>query len=148
MSEFGAEAAVLASELVQEEMKEDEIGKEPHRWHSWVAMSTMAMALVTALGALLAGIAAHETLMERTSEAINISIAESDQISIEVLLTKVEIMQSLGHAVNPTDLERLELYGEEMKERRAEAVEEEAVVDSLTFPTSPLPSRSRCFPSA
>jgi hypothetical protein len=134
VSELGAEAAIMASELVQEEMKEGEGGHRSPRWHTWVAMSTMAMALVTALGALLAGITAHETLMERTQEAIDISIAENDQVSIEVLLAKVEILESLGYPINPADLARIDSYEEEFRERKAAAVEDEAAVSALNFP--------------
>jgi hypothetical protein len=35
------------------------------------------MALITAAGALLAGITAHETLIDRTQEMIDISIART-----------------------------------------------------------------------
>ena len=134
MSEFGAEAAVMASELVQEEMKEGEGGHRSPRWHTWVAMSTMAMALITALGALLAGITAHEALMERTQEAIDISIAENDQVSVEVLTAKVEILESLGYQINPADLAHIESYEEDLRERKEAAAEDEEAVKDLTFP--------------
>jgi len=134
LSELGAEAAVMASELVQEETKEGEGGHGAPRWHTWVAMSTMAMALITALGALLAGITAHEALMERTQEAIDISIAENDQVSIEVLAAKVEILESLGYPVSPADLARIESYEEESLERKEAATEDEGAVNKLTFP--------------
>lgn len=133
MSDLG-EATEIVNELVLEADRADEKGgKYPH-WHRQVALSTLWMALVTAVGALLAGMTAHEALMDRTQEIIDISIAENDRVSVEVLKTKVEIMTMFGESPDPVDLTLIQTYEAESEAEAAEAVLEEARVQNIAAP--------------
>ena len=125
MSEIG-EATELVEELVMESVKEDEAGPRSPRWHKYVALTSLVLALLTALGGLLAGMTAHEALLERTKEIIDVSRAETDRISVEVLQAKHEILASLGEAVDPAEVALLEAYEEEQQELMMEAALEEA----------------------
>ncbi|MFN2190238.1 MAG: DUF4337 family protein [Candidatus Promineifilaceae bacterium] len=102
------------------------------KWHRQVAISTLLMALITAVGALLAGITAHETLVDRTQELIEVSIAQSERMSIEVLKAKVEMMSALGHTHDPSDLAQISEYEDEAVEAEEEADQEESMVQAIT----------------
>jgi hypothetical protein len=71
------EATEIINEFVMESARADEGRSPAQSWHRRVAISTLFMALITAAGALLAGITAHETLIDRTQEMIDISIART-----------------------------------------------------------------------
>ena len=125
MSEIG-ESTELVEELVLESVKEDAGAHKSPRWHKRVALTSLVLALLTALGGLLAGMTAHESLLERTREIIDISRAETDRISVEVLQAKHEILASLGESVDPAEIALLEAYEEEQQELMMEAALEEA----------------------
>jgi hypothetical protein len=72
MTEY-SESAELAAELAL-----DEFSEGVPSWHRGVAFTILVLSVVTALSALLAGMTAHETLLDRTEEIIDISIAEAD----------------------------------------------------------------------
>lgn len=132
MSEF-SESTEVITELVLEEDQHDRNSKHLH-WHTQVAFSTLLMALFTAVGALLAGVTAHEALLDRTQELIDISIAENDRVSTEVLKAKVEILAELGEPPDPADLARIETF-ETGFEQFKEATElEEGTVQSVSSP--------------
>ena len=88
-------------------------------------MSTLIMAVIAAVGALLAGITAHEALMDKTTEIIDITIAENDRVSVEVLKSKVEILTELGQLPDPTDLALIQAYEAEIQKFETEAEDEE-----------------------
>jgi hypothetical protein len=93
-SELG-ETAEAARELIVEEMQEK---TETAEWVRKVALSAIVMALISAIGALLAGITANESLMERTEEILEVSRLESDRLHVEVLRSKHDVLRALGHA--------------------------------------------------
>jgi hypothetical protein len=124
----------VVNELVLESDQADKEGHNPLKWHRQVAVSTLLMALITAVGALLAGMTAHEALMDRTQEIIDISIAENDRVSIEVLKAKVEIMTNLGKAPDPADLTLIQTYEAERRTLEADAAQEEARVQVIAAP--------------
>ena len=124
MSEIG-ESSELVDELFLESVKEDEGAHRGPRWHRQVALSSLVLALLAALGGLLAGITAHESLLERTQEVIAVSRLEGDRVSIEVLRAKHEILSSLGEPVPSAEIARIEAYEEEARELGREATLEE-----------------------
>ena len=71
-------------------------GSRVKRWHKKVALSTLILALLAALGGLLSGITAQESQFEKIEEVINLTILENDRISVDVLKAKHEILISLG----------------------------------------------------
>lgn len=131
MSESG-ETTEIVSELVMESTQADRLGESAPKWHRQVALSTLLMALITAVGALLAGITAHETLLDRTQELIDISIAQNERVSVEVLKAKVEIIAELGAEPDPADLALILEYDEEINEMEGEAAQEEARIQAIT----------------
>ena len=132
MSEIG-ESAELIDELFMESAKADKAKQESPGWHRKVALSSLVLALLTALGGLLAGLAAHESLLERTKEIIEISQLEGDHVRAEVLLAKHEILVSLGQEADPEEIERLQSYREEERELAREVFFEEFQVQLTNF---------------
>ena len=130
MSEFG-ESTEVVNELVMESVQVEDDTRHPN-WHRQVAMSTLLMALITAVGALLAGITAHEALLDRTKEAIDVSIAENDRVSVEVLKAKVEILTKLGESPDQADLAQIQASEAEIIALEEEAAFEETEVQSIS----------------
>jgi hypothetical protein len=113
----------ITNEMALELTQVGQAGKPP-RWHTVVAVSTLVMALFTAVGALLAGITAHDALLDKTTELMDTTIAENDRVSIEVLKAKVEILTELGESPDPMDIAMIEAY-----ETEVTAFEEAAAFD-------------------
>ena len=130
MSEYG-ETTEIVSELVMESAELDEVEGHARKWHRQVAMSTLLMALITAVGALLAGMTAQEALLDRTQELIDISIAQNERVSIEVLRAKVEVLSELGGEPAPADLALIQAYDQEISELEGEAAGEEARIQAI-----------------
>lgn len=124
MSEVG-ESIELATELALETVQEDgpEGGRPP--WYLYVALSTLLMALLTAVGALLAGMTADEALLTRTEEIMAISILEGDRIQVDILSAKHEILISLGKTPDETEVERVREFEEAVEGLVADVEREE-----------------------
>lgn len=116
-----------------EEAKQDGGAHQAPRWHKYVALSSLVLALLTALGGLLAGMTAHESLLERTREIIDISRFEGDRVSVEVLRSKHEILASLGQEVDPAEVAQIEAYEEEARELQRESFVEEFEVQMTGY---------------
>ncbi len=124
MSEF-EEAAEAAKDTVLEEA-EQLVEKKPS-WVAWLAISTMAMALFSAVGALLAGITANEALMERTHEIVEVVDRDRDQIEIEILRSKHDVLKALGVAPDKDERKIVE-KSRDVRRLTAEIKEEELTV--------------------
>ena len=122
-----AESTELVAELVLEETETDETAPDEQYWHKLVALSTLIMALLAAIGGLLSGITAHEALLEKTEEIIGLTILEGDRVNVEILRTKHEILTSLGEIPDETELEAIRKFEKEILEIDAEVSEDEAV---------------------
>jgi len=131
VSELGG-SAELVDELILEATKEGEAGRESPRWHKLVALSTLVLALLTAVGALLAGITAHEAVLERTEQAIEVSVLEGDRVTVEVLKAKHEILSSLGEAPDPYEIALIEEYEEQIARLLEETAHEEGQVQEAS----------------
>ena len=86
------ESTELATELVLEETETAETAPKEHHWHKLVALSTLIMALLAAVGGLLSGITAHEAQLEKIEEISALTILEGDRVSVEILKTKHELL--------------------------------------------------------
>lgn len=126
-SEF-TEAADAAQDLIKEELLKGE-----SQWISRVALSTMVMALLSALGALLAGVTSNELITERTKEILEVSQLEADRIHVELLKSKHEILTSLGTAVDNSEVEEIRKYQDEIEELKTEIEAEESKVQITIF---------------
>ena len=88
MSEIG-ETTVMVADLAMEETDRGKAVEMRPRWHEQVALSTLVMAMLAAVGALLAGIAVQEATMERMQEIIDFSILEGDRAEVEILKARL-----------------------------------------------------------
>ena len=122
----------ITNELALESVQISEGIAKPPNWHTMVANSTLVMALFTAVGALLAGITAHEALMDKTTELIDTTIAENDRVSIEVLKAKVQILSELGETPDAADLAQIKAYETQITTFDEEATFEENGVQSVS----------------
>lgn len=91
-----------------------------------MAFTILVLSVVTALAALLAGMTAHESLLDRTEEIIDVSIAETDQLTIEILRSKHELQAALGQPLDPAEVAEIERIEAEAERYEEEAVEAEA----------------------
>lgn len=130
MSEIG-ESSELVDELVMETVKGEEGTHRAPKWYRQVALTSLVLALLTALGGLLAGMTAHEALLERTKEIIDVSRLEGDRISVEVLQSKHEILTSLEQQVDPGEVALIQAYEEEARELSREAMREEGQTQAI-----------------
>ena len=120
MAEYG-ESADMAAELALEETTEG-----VPSWYRGVAFTILLLSVVTALSALLAGMTAHETLLDRTEEIIDVSVAETDQLTAEILRMKHELQEALGVPVDAGEVAEIERMEAEAELYEEEAVEAEA----------------------
>lgn len=129
MSEFN-ESTELAAELTMESVKEDEKSENAPRWHKWVSATTLLMALLSAVGAMFAGITAHEILLDRTEEIVALTTSQGDRLAIQVLKNKHEILISRGEVPDETELAQIVVFEAEVEELEREAERDEAGVQS------------------
>ncbi len=74
----------------------------------------------------LAGMTAHQALIERTEEIIELNIMEGDRIYMETLRSKHEILTALGESPDQAEIEAIEAFEKEMQELETEDAIEEA----------------------
>lgn len=126
MSEL-TEITDMAEDAIIEAVRSEGTRPEHPRWHKPVALTTMIMALLAALGGLLAGITASESLFERTREIIEVSTLEGDRVCVETLKSKHEILTSLGETPDPAEIKRVAAFEGEMRELEAGTARDEAL---------------------
>ena len=126
------ESAEAAHDLIREELqrKNDEDGM---RWTGWVLLSTMALALLSALAALLAGFTANEAVLERTQELLEVSYYESDRLNMEILKSKHEILISLGETPSRAKIDRIRKYEDEVSRLKLSVSKEELKAQEAIF---------------
>ena len=126
MSEQG-ESAELASELFMEDSDRSQDDSSESHWHKQVAISTLIFALLAALGGLLSGITANQSLQERMEEILNLEVLEGDRVSVEILKSKHEILASLGKVPDEGELLAISEFEAEISEKKADIAREESV---------------------
>ncbi len=124
------ESTDVAHEIIKEESANNH---QTLNWINWVALSTLIMALFSALGALMAGISANNLLVERTKEILEASHLESDRVAIEVLKSRNAILAALGKAVDKSDLADIRKYQDDVKKFKVEAIDDEAEIIKTIF---------------
>jgi len=108
------------------ELALDESSDRVPSWFQGVAFTILVLSVVTAVAALLAGMTAHETLLDRTEEIIDISIAETDQLTAELLRTKHDIQRALDQPVDTAEIEQIASIESEQSQAEGEAESAEA----------------------
>ncbi len=129
MSEIGETTAMVADLAMEETDRGKAVEMRP-RWHEQVALSTLVMAMLAAVGALLAGIAVQEATMERMQEIIDFSILEGDRVEVEILKAKHEILIGLGKTPDQSEMEQIHFFEEEKERLGKEVTLEEAYIQS------------------
>ncbi len=109
-------------------MTEESIGKSAAPWRSSAAVSTLVLGLLAAVTALLAGITAHDSLLKRTEELLEVTLLEGDRVFVEVLRAKHEVLGELGVAPDPVEVEAISDFDREapLRASRDEAIERAA----------------------
>ncbi len=122
MSEY-SESAELATELALEDIEERSPG-----WFRGVAFTTLAFSVLASIAALLAGMTAHEIILERTEEIVAVTNSDADRISAEVLRSKHEIQIALGVTPDAEEVEEVAALEAKAAEENEEALTDEAAV--------------------
>lgn len=123
-----------SSESVSDAIVEHLQGGNGHDgWIKGVAITAMLMALFSAIGALLAGITSNDSLMERTEEVLEVSRLANDELHVEVLRTKHELLWSLGKVPAEEEVARIQAYENDAKAMRMAAEQEEALVGMSAY---------------
>ncbi len=126
MTEY-SESAEIAAELSLED-----VGQGAPPWFVGVAFTTLVLSMLTAAAALLAGITAHETLIDRTEEIIDLSRAESDRVTAEILTAKHETLAALGVSIDPEEVALVKAIDAESARLEAQGDVAEAAALSAT----------------
>ena len=119
------ESVEIVTEAVEVASEES---RSPVAWHRGVAFTSLVLALLAATAALLAGITAHEILLERTEEVIDVSRIEGDRVTIEVLEAKHEILVAVGVEPPEDEVAQIAAYRDETRDLESEAAAAEGAV--------------------
>ena len=103
------------------------------QWLTWISISTMAMAVITAVGILLAGITLNEFFLERTQELVELNRLGVDRVNMEVLESKLHILTVLGEPLDSDEVQKLQDYREEASVLAPLVAEEDAVSRRALF---------------
>ena len=123
MSEYG-ESAEIAAEVALEETQD-----ASPSWFRGVAFTTLILSIAAAAAALIAGMTAHEALLDRTEEIVDLTRAESELVVVAVLSSKHDMLIAIGETPDPDEVAKVEAYAQDAQrlEEEAEALEQEAV---------------------
>lgn len=127
MSEL-TEITETAEDAVIEAVESPEVGTEAPRWHRHVTLTTLIMALLAALGGLLAGMTANRALLDRTEEIMDVNRMESERAYVETLKSKHEILTILGETPDPSEIATVAAFEDRMQALEAYTSSEEAEV--------------------
>ncbi len=123
MTEY-SEGAEVAAELAMESVGEGSTDGVNLSWHRSAAFATLVLAVLAAISALLAGVTSGEILIDRTEEIVDLSEALSDQVRVEVLEAKHQLLAAAGVGIPPEDIaeiEAIEVAEKELKEAQEAA---------------------------
>lgn len=125
------ESSELVNELAMEQLDDDGAESGAKNWHRTVALWTLVLALLAALGGLLSGITSHEAQLEKTEEIINLTILEGDRVTIEILRAKHDLLISMGETPDASEVEEIRLFEKEVAEKQEEIIEEETLAQAF-----------------
>jgi hypothetical protein len=121
-----------AQDAVLEAVESPKVKPDEPAWHRHVALTTLIMALLAALGSLVAGITANEALLTRTEEIIEISSLEGDRLYMETLKFKHELLTALGETPDAEEVQALTRSQNDMRELESEtAYDEETALTAV-----------------
>ena len=113
------EASEVALEAVRELAEESEAP-----WVKWAALSTMIMALFSAIGGLLAGKTANETIIARQMQISQLLHLNRSELHSDVLMTRLAVLELMGKEVSDDLRQRVETAAEAADKYSDEAVED------------------------
>lgn len=122
MSEDLEESNELAMELATEATGDTK--KEP--WVNHAAFSSMIIAMIMTVGALLSGISANESMIDRQEEIVTQTKFNLTTIQKDILLNRLEIKQAEG-IEDVEDIKKQILASEHMSEEHMEETTKELV---------------------
>ena len=131
MSEL-PESVGTAEDLATDGIDSREVGNGHPRWHKHVALTTLILALLTALGAILAGMSSHQAMIERTQEIIEVNSLEGDRVFVETLKSKHEILTILGETPAQAEISTIAAIEEEMLGLEIKTAGDESLVNTTT----------------
>ena len=88
------EIAEVAMEAIEQESGGHH--KDIPNWIEWAALSTMLIALFSAVGGLLAGMTGNEAIIERQEQISELIDVNRMELAAEVLLTRLAVIESAG----------------------------------------------------
>ncbi len=131
MSEL-PESVETAEDFITDVLETQEVGDGHPHWQKHVALTTLVMALLTALGAMLAGMSAHQAMIDRTQEIIEVNSLEGDRNYVETLKVKHEILTALGETPDHAEITTIAAIEEEMLELEIKTFGDESLVITTT----------------
>ena len=96
------------------------------KWIPMVALSAALVAVLAAISSLLAGHHANEAMLEQIKASDQWSFYQAKGIKSTVVLSKIELLESLGKEVGAEDRKKVADYQDEMKEIKTQGDEYEA----------------------
>lgn len=120
MTGYG-ESAEIAADLDLENVTEP-----IPSWYRGVALTVLLLSIITAISALLAGLAAHDTLLERTEEIIGVAFTGDDLLTVDLLRTKHDLQRALGQEISEMEIQRIEGIQEEIRQLTSEVSTKDA----------------------
>ena len=127
MSHELTESAEIATDVIAERHQEED-GAD-RKLIAIVAMSTMVMALFSAIGALFTGISANDAMLVRTAEILTETRLESARLEVDILTANARLMQALGFEIDEEQVALIERDREEIIEFATEVEEYEVEVE-------------------
>ena len=121
-----------AHEIIHEHASGHHGDRSSPEWFTRVALSTLVMALLSAIAALLAAMSAHESLLERTQEIVDFVTLDTERLEIEVLRSKHDVLRELGKEPAASEVSRVRAYEGELDSIAERTAEDEELVRTST----------------
>jgi Domain of unknown function (DUF4337) len=96
------------------------------RWVLGVALSSALIAVIAALGSLLAGHEANEAVIEQVQASDQWNFYQAKGVKANVLSSKLELLRALNQKIDPKDEARLKDYSSEQEKIQHEAEEKQS----------------------
>ena len=117
------ESAETALEAVLDRASEDD---DPARdWKDWASISTMVMALLSAVGGMMAGHSGNEAMIGKQELITDRIDRNQAQLRLEILQTRMLLMQSSGQPLDEQIKQTAETLEQQLESVYEEVYEEE-----------------------